>query len=43
MDGYLIANQNSFSGVNGNIEGVNIDCFDESTRASDRAILSVKT
>lgn len=35
MDGYLIANQNSFSGVNGNIEGVNIDCFDESTRASD--------
>lgn len=35
MDGYLIENQNSFSGQNGNIEGVNTDCFDESTRASD--------
>lgn len=35
MDGYMIEKENSYIGPNGNIEGINTDCFDASTRSSD--------
>lgn len=35
MDGYMIEKENAFQGMNGNIEAINTDCFDASTRAQD--------
>ena len=35
MDGYMIEGENAFQGANGNILGINGDCFDESSRAMD--------
>lgn len=35
MDGIMIEGENAFQGMNGNLMGINGDCFDESTRAMD--------
>lgn len=35
MDGIMIEKEKSFDGIDANIEGVNTDCFDASTRAMD--------
>lgn len=35
MDGIMIEKEFSFSGVDGNIEGIDTDCFDPATRAQD--------
>ena len=43
MDGYMIAKANSFTGENGNLEGINTDCFDASTRAQDPRYAYLRT
>lgn len=43
MDGYMIEKQYSFQGADGNIEGINTDCFDASTRALDPRYAYLRT
>ncbi len=35
MDGYMIEGENAFQGMNGNILGINCECFDEASRPMD--------
>lgn len=43
MDGIIYEGENSFTGVNGNLMGINIDCFDADTRAQDPRYAYLKT
>lgn len=35
MDGFMIEKEKEFQGMNGNLEGINTDCFDAATRTAD--------
>lgn len=43
MDGYMIEKEKSFNGMDGNLEGINLSCFDVSTRALDPRYAYLRT
>ncbi len=43
MDGYIVQNENSFGGTNGNVEGFNADVFDNTSKQYDLRYAYLKT